>query len=504
MKPNKNSNHPILISRLRGQKYPPPIPKLGNLECFFAKPFEEHPQSKGIQLPESSFPVPGPLDPTKRDGLLSYAYSLYDTFVTGESPTGPDGPIAAHAPMLLPLLELLHGLDPSHLQTALLLGCVYHHQGLYQRALNVNRELLERYPNNVEMMCNMGSTFKVMGLTVQAFEFWWKALHIQPALWDALDNMLTVILGSSHWEGDLPNPSHSQSFHEQQLRQSLELCNFVLDSTDGHVVELHCAQRTLHLRSIICHALHDQREWADLFRGIQLALNSSESSRTPPYAIDDLILAAHFVGALACVDQLSPTTPGLEGTMKVTDELRRKISPDFDVFEFIRTNSERLLGTVGKSPPILLLSPAEALYLPSAMWKPTHILSLPDSVSRFSTSGSLRDDTGIITGRLLSTLATRIGGVARVNDFGPDGSRIGQFGNFSKFQPSLSVVLLLRYVALGLAPSSQAFKALGDLISSIGEDVTRVMTEGGAGSEMKLDTTGVAMLYHEFGMKMHC
>jgi len=149
MKLSENLNRPVLISRLRGQKYPPPIPTLGNLEHFLAKPFEGQPQSTHGRLPESSFPVPGPLDPTKRDGLLSYAYSLYDTFVTGESPAGPDGPVAAHASMLLPLLELLHGLDSSHLQTALLLGCVYHRQGLHQRALDVNRELLERYPSNV-------------------------------------------------------------------------------------------------------------------------------------------------------------------------------------------------------------------------------------------------------------------------------------------------------------------------------------------------------------------
>ena len=148
MKPNEDSNEPVLISRLKGQKYPPPIPTLGNLEHFLVKPFEAL-QPADSQLPENSFPVPGPLDPTKRDGLLSYAYSLYDTFMTGESPAGPDGPVAAHAPMLLPLLELLHGLDSSHLQTALLLGCVYHRQGFHQRALDVNREVLERYPNNV-------------------------------------------------------------------------------------------------------------------------------------------------------------------------------------------------------------------------------------------------------------------------------------------------------------------------------------------------------------------
>ena len=205
MRFNDSTDQPTLISRLRGQRYPPPIPMLGNLEHYLNKPFEEPLQPSGARSPESSFPVPGPLDPTKRDGLLSYAYSLYDTFVTGESPAGPDGPLPAHAPMLLPLLELLHGLDPGHLQTALLLGCVYHRQGQYQRALDVNGNLLEKYPNNVrylrigdigdtfadtfdqvEAMCNMGSTFKSMGLMAQAFEFWCKALHIQPTFWDAL------------------------------------------------------------------------------------------------------------------------------------------------------------------------------------------------------------------------------------------------------------------------------------------------------------------------------
>jgi len=316
-----------------------------------------------------------------------------------------------------------------------------------------------------------------------------------------------TILGSSHWKGDLPNPSHSQSFQEQQLRQSLELCSFSLDSIGEEILvrgELHRAQRILHLRSVIYRALHDQREWTDLFRGIELALNSSDPSRAPPYTTDDLILAAYFVGALAFVDQAGPQTPGSEGMTRITDELRRNISPDFDVFEFVRTNSDRLLGFVGKSPPILLLSPAEALYLPSAMWTPTHILSPPDSVSRFSSSGTFRDDTSAVTGRLLMTLATRIAEVAPVNDLGPDASGVGPFGNLSKLQPSPSVVLLLRYVALGLAPSPQAFKALGDLISSIGGKMTRVMGGGETGSEMKLDVAGVVTLYYEFGMKTLC
>lgn len=504
---NETANQPILVSRIRGQKYPLPIPTLGNLEQYLKKPFELL-QYNGVKTPAGSFPVPGPLDPTKRDGLLSYAYSLYDAFVTGETHAGPDGPNPAHAPMLLSLLELLHGLDPSHLQTGLLLGCVYHRQGLYQRALDINRDLLEQYPNNAETMCNMGTTLRAMGLTVQAFEFWWKALRIQPTFWDVLDNMLTAILGSIHWESDLPDPTHPRTFQEQQLKKSLELCTFVLDHTDGETVPLHelyRAQRVLYFRSIIYHALHGKREWGDLFRGIEFALNSSDPSHTSPHTTDDLILAVHFVSGLACADQIRPPNRELESTRKVADELRRKISPDFNIFKFIKANSHHLFHVAGKSPPILLLSPAEALYLPSAMWAPEHILSPPDLVSRFSTSGSLRDDTSAITGRLLSTLATRIADITReVNDLGPDAPEVGPFGKLSRFQPSVSVELLLRYIALGLAPSPQAFKTLGDLISSIGGNMTRVMTGSETGSEMKLDVSGVAMLYYDFGMKALC
>jgi len=188
--------------------------------------------------------------------------------------------------------------------------------------------------------------------------------------------------------------------------------------------------------------------------------------------------------------------------MKITDELQQNVSPDFDVFDFVKTNSDRLLGIIGKSPPILL-SPVEALCLPSAMWPQKHALS-PDSVSRFCTSGSFRDGMGVTTGRLLSTLALRIAEAFRVNDFGPDAPTADLFGNLSKFRPDLSIALLLGYVGLGLAPSPQAFKELGDLISSIGENVTRVVGAGETGPEMKLDVPGVAMLYYEVGIKAPC
>ena len=317
---------------------------------------------------------------------------------------------------------------------------------------------------------------------------------------------MTILGPGTYRVADLPDSSNSKSFQAQQLKRSLELCTFVLHSIEGRAIsqdELYRLQRILHLRSIIYRALCDQREWEDLFRGIELALNSNDPCRDPPYTTDDLILAVHLIGSLACIDQVCPSQ-GLEDIIKVTDELRRKISPDFDIFAFVKENSDRLLDVVGESPPVLLLSPAEALYLPAAIWAPVHPLSPPSLVSRFSTPGSLnRDDMSAITGRLLSTLASRIAEVAReVNNFGPDASEVRPYRKHSNFRPNDSVVLLLRYAALGLAPSPEAFKALGDLISTADGNTVKVMVRE-TGSEMKLDVAEVAMLYYDFGMKAH-
>ena len=88
-------------------------------------------------------------NPETRDRLLDYAYVVYDTFVTRQLPQGSIPP--AHASLLLPLMELLHGLHPYNSPIALLLGCVYHHYDLTQRSLKINRHILQHDPENVRL-----------------------------------------------------------------------------------------------------------------------------------------------------------------------------------------------------------------------------------------------------------------------------------------------------------------------------------------------------------------
>lgn len=134
----------ILVSRPPDVPTPSSAQTLGeDLVAFLQRPYEDDPAAGG------GFPVttPTPRDPETRDRLLTYAYAVYDTFITRQLPSQSIPP--DHAALLLPLLELLHGLYPYNSPISLLLGCVYHHHDLTQRSLQINRHILQYDPHNV-------------------------------------------------------------------------------------------------------------------------------------------------------------------------------------------------------------------------------------------------------------------------------------------------------------------------------------------------------------------
>lgn len=134
----------ILVSRPPNMSTLSPTQTLDeDIIAFLQRPYEDDTTAGG------DFPIatPAPNNPQTRDRLLSYAYAVYDTFVTRELPVRSIPP--DHAALLLPLLELLHGLYPYNSPTALLLGCVYHHHNLIQRSVQINRHILQYDPENV-------------------------------------------------------------------------------------------------------------------------------------------------------------------------------------------------------------------------------------------------------------------------------------------------------------------------------------------------------------------
>jgi hypothetical protein len=134
----------ILVSRPSNIPTPSPVQTLdGDLAAFLQRPYEDD-AAVGHGFPIAT---PAPNNPETRDRLLSYAYAVYDTFVTRQLPSGLIP--SEHAALLLPLLQLLYGLYPYNSPVALLLGCVYHHHNMIQRGLEINRHILRHDPDNV-------------------------------------------------------------------------------------------------------------------------------------------------------------------------------------------------------------------------------------------------------------------------------------------------------------------------------------------------------------------
>lgn len=126
----------ILVSRPSNVPTPSSVQTLDeDLVEFLQRPYED------------DAAVPSLANPETRDRLLTYAYAVYDTFVTRQLP--PRSIPHDHAALLLPLLELLHGLHPNNSPVALLLGCVYYHNNLMQRSLQLNSHILRYDPDNV-------------------------------------------------------------------------------------------------------------------------------------------------------------------------------------------------------------------------------------------------------------------------------------------------------------------------------------------------------------------
>ena len=150
----------ILVSRPPNIPTPSLIHTLDeDLVAFLERPYEASTVAGGgLQVA-----TPTANNPETRDRLLAYAYVVYDASVTCQLPSRSIP--FEHASLLLPLLELLHGLHPYNSPIALLLGCVYHHHDSTQRSIQINRHILRYDPQNVRP-CSPPSGSLIRGICV--------------------------------------------------------------------------------------------------------------------------------------------------------------------------------------------------------------------------------------------------------------------------------------------------------------------------------------------------
>jgi protein O-GlcNAc transferase len=146
-----------------------------------------------------------------RDTILSYAYQLYQTqHNPGQTSILSVTPVFNPLPALMSsehiysqvasLLTTMRSLYPQYLPTLLLLGTIYYAMEDFSSSLRINEEILsidaEYVSQNdgihlewliafvqVEAMCNIGAVMRKLGRPDEAYNWWWKALQLQPAYW---------------------------------------------------------------------------------------------------------------------------------------------------------------------------------------------------------------------------------------------------------------------------------------------------------------------------------
>lgn len=137
-------------------------------------PRNQKASSPGISSLRSTQNVPGPegqqtavgLVPNPhastlaRDALLAYAHRIYNTpfspSVIGRTMSEPfpevTSPEHPYTTRLLPLLQNLQSLHPTHLPILLLLGCVHYATGNYAESKRRNEEILNLDSNYVRLL----------------------------------------------------------------------------------------------------------------------------------------------------------------------------------------------------------------------------------------------------------------------------------------------------------------------------------------------------------------
>ncbi|KAH9950334.1 TPR-like protein [Amylocystis lapponica] len=457
-----------------------------------------------------------------RDAIMAYAYHLYESQTiqhTGLTPfpiSSSTGALHDFTPSadvyrdnLLPLLLTLRSLHPSHIPILLLLTCTFHILGDYASSLALSHEILAIDINCVEAMSNIGTTLKAMGRNDEAYEWWWKALQIRPTYWDVLDNIVGMLFA-------LAQTAHDANIQFASYRQALSICQFAqqqIIAADGRITfpimnsELHRLQHVFVTTATI-HTLIDAGSMyhgvADYFRAIELVIRPpSPYPEDQYYTVHDLLLATciarYSLLAASGVPIPQEVVDGL-GMQGQDPTLERITQAPFDALHVVHISGDRLLNALlamgGGVLPVLLLLPDQVMRILMIIFQPS-VGVLPSICTRATPNGVLqlppepvRQQTNVMTSTLLLTLAKKFQDNTLTNMVVPG---IGGTLNIST-----SLVVIMYYLALALAPSPSTYNNLGILLSTLSP--SRIFRDS-QGNRVLTGST-LARMYYQAGLQI--
>ncbi|EJD03950.1 TPR-like protein [Fomitiporia mediterranea MF3/22] len=461
-------------------------------------------QNSAEQGSSSSGITPNPLASTlARDSLLIYAHRIFNlsapTTVFADVPRSTGNIASAGHPynrQLLPLLQRLRALHPRHLPTLLLLGCVHYALGNFKESLSVNEEILQIDADFVEAMSNMGTTLKAMGQPEDAIQWWWKAIHLRPNYWDAVNNLLGALVAGEQ--------ERSKSPSDRKYTEALRLCETVqtqLVGENGRLLVSIAPQDLHHLLNLFyvsgsIRSMSGQSPsrngLRDFTSAIETLLQMKGSESTVSYNFKHLLLAA-CVGGLLMSSAVPDSIVQLASNAGYSALLQRSEEMNYNILEFVRSTDDALWQLIieegGGMVPAIFMSPAQATNLFSTIFNASSGL-FPSLCSWSEASESLerpREDVASKASEMTSNILLSIAKL--LQESGSASVHLPRFEASIRVGPSL--ILLLYYLAYAAFPSPSVCNNLGIMLST-----TPWMDIGGS---VAID---IAQAYYEKGLEL--
>ncbi|VDB99598.1 unnamed protein product [Peniophora sp. CBMAI 1063] len=445
------------------------------------------------------------LSESTRDMLLEHACRLY------ELPSGFIPSRLAHKPLslrippatspeqsfrgqVLPLLLMLDKTYAHHLPTLLLLGCVYYALQDYSKALQTFENIISVDPNYVEAVSNKGSTLSALGRETEAREQWMRALQIDSTYFDSIESLL----GSIMQEGVGGNTL--------AYRQAHELCQALLSrikTIDVAPHRIHHLQRLYFMsgtsRALMGDVNHPE-SLQDYVSAIEVSLHGGSRS-SPLLTLRDLVIGTCFAAMLICDDPSLAIPHAILHALSTpehaysSDMVKR---PDFDILRAVHESGDRLIRVIshGGVLPVILLRPEDTDRLLAILFRSSGG-SLP-ALAPLAAEGTplpqkAIERTNFMTSTCLLSIARRMQELPPRTAFIPAAEGL-------TLRSSISLDLLLNFLAEALSPSPSTCNNLGILVQSLPN--TR-LDFNDAGEREIITARGVARAWYDRGLNMN-
>lgn len=238
----------------------------------------------------------------------------------------------------------------------------------------------------------------------------------------------------------------------------------------------------------------------DYFSAVEVAVRRPQPSDEPVYTFRDFLVATCVAGYAASSQELSKPGAIMQAFVDagISEVSERMATPGFDILHAVHASGDRLIDALLREGegvlPILMLRPEETLRLKFLLFPQTSgalpvISNNINPANSWSSFGSTSHEANGTTSSVLLALAKRL----QERFLGVDITLT--CGNILRVSPSL--ITLLYYLGLSLAPSPALYNNLGVVLSGLSLSTRYI-----SGNHQIVSGQELAKAYYQRGLEL--